>query len=39
MASHKWKINNILELGDLKNMETKKINLLAQLQAEIGKSG
>ena len=36
-ASHKWKINNIFELSDLKNYGNKKrINFLAHLQAEIG---
>ena len=39
-SSHKWKINNIFELSDLKNHGNKKrINFLAHLQAEIGKSG
>ena len=39
-ASHKWKINNIFELSGLKNYGNKKrINFLAHLQAEIGKSG
>ena len=38
-SSHKWKNNDISELGDLKNHENKKrINFLAHLQAEIGKS-
>ena len=39
-ATHKWKINNIFELSDLKNYGNKKrINFLAHLEAEIGKSG
>ena len=39
-ASQKEKINNIFELSDLKNHGNKKrINFLAHLQAEIGKSG
>ena len=39
-ASREWKINNIFELSDLKNYGNKKrINFLAHLEAEIGKSG
>ena len=39
-ASHKWEINNIFELSDLKIYGNKKrINFLAHLEAEIGKSG
>ena len=39
-ASQKLKINNISELSDLKKHGNKKrINFLAHLQAEIGKSG
>ena len=39
-ASHKWKINNISELSDLKIYGNKKrIHFLAHLEAEIGKSG
>ena len=38
-ASHEWKINIIYGLSDLKNHENKKrINFLAHLQTEIGKS-
>ena len=39
-AKHKWEIINIFELSDLKNHGNKKrINFLAHLEAEIGKSG
>ena len=39
-SSHKLKINNISELSDLKNHRHKKrINFLAHLETEIGKSG
>ena len=39
-ASHKWEINNVFELSDLKKHRNKKrIKFLAHLQAEIGKSG